>query len=123
MCQFTFVCAPDCACAVRPSVLSGAHPPDPGLVSCVWFGYSTIHNLQCKRDTVSPGMCIVGVRAYEHHVLKTSHYLLCQMPCKIVMVLFARCAVVACAATQRRRQPGRKESARRCSGAVALSNP
>lgn len=73
--------------------------------------------------TVSPGMCIVGVRAYEHHVLKTSHYLLCQMPCKIVMVLFARCAVVACAATQRRRQPGRKESARRCSGAVALSNP
>ena len=22
-CQFTFVCAPDCACAVRPSVLSG----------------------------------------------------------------------------------------------------
>ena len=26
--------------------------PSQGLVSCVWFGYSTIPNLQCKRDGV-----------------------------------------------------------------------
>ena len=61
MCQFTFVCASDRACSVRPSILSGARSPNPGLVSCVWFGYSTIPNLQCKRD--QPNRSAVGGRA------------------------------------------------------------